>query len=187
MYQISRHPQFQYGIYLNDNTLKNDVVIPNSYYLKLDMSGRVYDTDLTELDGSVYVIDTEQIKTVSETAPVILKQTLSNFISENHLGIKANTLEEANKILMNNGSDWSYQQIVETDTGYELQTIDTTTDTQAFINLIKAKYNIDINEDDAQNIIDIRPGASNFRFDIGSNHIAYVDSTGKLFIDNKEQ
>ena len=186
-YYLSEHPQFKYGIYLNDNTVKDDNAIPGSYYLKLDTSGRVYDTDLTELDGSTYVIDTDQIEVVSENAPIVVKQTLDDFIAKNHLGIKASSLEEANRLLMNNSNDWSYQQIIETDAGYELQTIDTTTDIQAFINLIKSKYNIDLDENNAQNILDTRPGASKYRFDIGPTYVAYVDNTGKLFIINAEQ
>lgn len=172
---LSNHPQFKYGIYLDDSTVK-ETVKSNSYYGILDMTGRIYDSDRTLVNHSQYVIDTNDIEPYETNEQP--RVTLQDFIKNNNLNIDANTVEEANQLLMNNSNTWIYNQIIETDSGYELRQ----TDDSNFANWVRSKYKINISDEDADSIVK----SDKKGFYVTDSAIIYFDDRSNLFIESPD-
>lgn len=181
---LSKNSQFKYGVYLNDNTIREENAIPNSYYLKLDMSGRIYDTDLTVISHTEYAIDPDGVTTVEDNTPVVVKQSLSDFMEQSHLGIKANTVEEANESLLQKTSNGVFDRIVETDAGYEIQHINATTDPKLFAEWLANRYNITLDADETNNVLDL---LNQFNLDIGYNYVVCKDDNGNYLAINANE
>lgn len=109
------------GIYMDDHAVRQTVEGANSHYGILETGGRTYVTNYTKVNYPVYSLSLgiDDVTPMSEPSPInptpnpvntsveqiaepissSTKQSLQSFLDSYHLGIKASTIEEANKLL----------------------------------------------------------------------------------------
>lgn len=165
-----------HGIYLDDKA-KKESVAQGSYYGILDPGTRTYYTDVVKVANYThYAIHVDSNTVIPSDVAAKPTITLNSFIEQNHLGIQASTIVEANQKLADKAVDWRSQYIIEVEGGYELKTHGN----ENFNNWLKERWNIDANVDEniAESILD----TSNNEFSWEGSLIWYKDNKGQIEI-----